>query len=109
MMYALVDLVTSRNGHCHRFLFDFDVIILTEWVPLGQTVKQQYYIEVLRKLRFLVDIHITVLEHLLYSPDLTPYDFYLFLKGKNALMGTHFQSVEEVNQKNGRLAEDGDT
>ncbi|GFX45095.1 hypothetical protein TNCV_3431431 [Trichonephila clavipes] len=36
-----------------------------------------------------------MLKHSPYSPDLAPYDLYMFLKGKNALMGTHFQSLEE--------------
>ncbi|GFU16399.1 hypothetical protein TNCV_835871 [Trichonephila clavipes] len=31
------------------FLFDINDIIIIEWVPRGQTVKQLYYIEVLRK------------------------------------------------------------
>ncbi|GFW19927.1 hypothetical protein TNCV_866331 [Trichonephila clavipes] len=37
-----------------------------------------------------------MLEHPPYSLDLAPYDFYLFLKMKNTLMGTHFQSVGKV-------------
>ncbi|GFV86871.1 hypothetical protein TNCV_2198231 [Trichonephila clavipes] len=43
--------------------------------------------------QFLADKCITVLKHPPYAPDLTPYDVYLFLKVKNSLMGTHFQSV----------------
>ncbi|GFS58992.1 mariner Mos1 transposase [Trichonephila clavipes] len=49
--------------------------------------------------QFLVDKHITVLEDLPYSPDLVPYNFYLFLKVKNVLMGTQFLSTEEVKSK----------
>ena len=30
--------------------FDIQEIVMTEWVPSGQTVNQQYYIEVLTKL-----------------------------------------------------------
>ncbi|GFW66119.1 hypothetical protein TNCV_1710181 [Trichonephila clavipes] len=41
---------------------------------------------------------IPVLQHPPYSPDLTPYDFYMFLKLKNELMGTHFQSVGEMKR-----------
>jgi len=29
--------------------FDIQVIVMAEWVPSGQTVNQQYYIEVLMK------------------------------------------------------------
>jgi hypothetical protein len=31
--------------------FDIQGIVMTEWVPRGQTVNQQYYFEVLTKLR----------------------------------------------------------
>jgi len=31
--------------------FDMQGIVMAEWVPSGQTVNQQYYIEVLPKLR----------------------------------------------------------
>jgi hypothetical protein len=34
-----------------------------------------------------------------YSPDLAPCDFYLFLKIKSVLRGTHFLSVEDVKAK----------
>ncbi|GFU29064.1 mariner Mos1 transposase [Trichonephila clavipes] len=84
---------------------------MTEWVPRGQSVKQQYYIEVLRKFRdrvrkkrkitwnnitgilqqdnasvyialsvkqFLADKLIIVLKHPPHSPNLAPYDIYLF-------------------------------
>jgi transposase len=41
-----------------------------------------------------------------YSPDLAPFDFYLFPKLKSMLKGTHFQFVDEVKSKTG-LAEQG--
>ena len=31
--------------------FDIQGIVMAEWVPSGQTVNQQYYIEILMKLR----------------------------------------------------------
>ncbi|GFX35989.1 uncharacterized protein TNCV_4215111 [Trichonephila clavipes] len=46
--------------------------------------------------QFIADKCITVLEHPPYSPDLAPYDFCLFHKVKNVLLGTHFQCVGEV-------------
>ncbi|GFY27250.1 uncharacterized protein TNCV_2068711 [Trichonephila clavipes] len=61
-------------------LFDINGINMIKWAPLSQT--------------FLADKRVTVLEHPPYSPDLATCDFYLLLKVKNALMGTHFQSVE---------------
>ncbi|GFX62451.1 hypothetical protein TNCV_412931 [Trichonephila clavipes] len=59
--------------------------------------------------QFLASKCLTVLEYPLYSPDLAPYDFDLFFKVKKVLIGTHFQSVQEVKAKKGRLTEDGDT
>ena len=87
--------------------FDIQGIVMAEWVPSGQTVNQQYYIEVLTKLhkrvrrkrpelwrngwilhqdnvtahnafsvkKFLATKNFTVLEHPLYSADLTPCDY----------------------------------
>jgi hypothetical protein len=79
--------------------FDIQGIVVAEWVPSGQTVNKQYYLEVLTKLRervlrkrpelwrngwilhqdnalcmkqFLANHNITVLEHPPYSPDLAP-------------------------------------
>ncbi|GFT35970.1 transposable element Tc3 transposase [Trichonephila clavipes] len=104
---------------------------MIEWVLRCQTVKQRYYIEVLRMFRervknrqdllsnhtwilhqdnvsmpitlsvkqFLVDKRIIMLENPQYSLDLIPYDLYLFIKVKNALMGTHFQSAGELMVK----------
>jgi transposase len=46
--------------------------------------------------QFLANKNITVLEHPPYSPDLAPCDFYLFLKIKSVLKGTHFVLVENV-------------
>jgi len=40
--------------------------------------------------QFLANKNITVLEHPLYSPDLTPCDFCLFPKIKSVLKGAHF-------------------
>ena len=34
----------------HVVFFDIQGIVMAEWVPSGQTVNQQYYIEVLMKL-----------------------------------------------------------
>lgn len=56
--------------------------------------------------QFLANKRIPVLEHPPYSPDLAPCDFYLLLKIKTALKGTHFRSVEEVKTKAADLLKD---
>jgi len=113
----------------HVVLFDTQGTVMAEWIPSGQMVNQQYYTEVLTKFREHVRrkwpelwrnrwiLHedntpahnalsvkqflgnITVLEHPPYSPDLAPYDFYIFPKIKSVLKGTHFVSVENVKAK----------
>jgi hypothetical protein len=40
-----------------------------------------------------------VLHHAPYSPDLAPYDFFLFPKLKHLLKGAHFQSIEDIQRK----------
>ena len=52
---------------------------------------------------FLTKHKITVLEHLLYSPDLVPCDFFLFPKIKSALKGTRFESVDAMKAKSTEL------
>jgi histone-lysine N-methyltransferase SETMAR len=42
------------------------------------------------------DLHYELLQHLPYSPDLVPSDFYLFPKLKLFLAGRHFSSNQEV-------------
>ncbi|GFU55941.1 mariner Mos1 transposase [Trichonephila clavipes] len=54
-------------------------------------------------LQFLVEKRIIVLENPRRSLDLLPYEFYSLLKVKNALIGTHFRSVEEVKAKTNDL------
>ncbi|GFX38615.1 uncharacterized protein TNCV_3476051 [Trichonephila clavipes] len=57
--------------------------------------------------QFLEDKRMTVLEHPPYSPDLASYIFCLFLRVKNASVGTHFQTVEEVKAKTADLLKMG--
>jgi hypothetical protein len=40
-----------------------------------------------------------MLEHILYSPDLAPCDFFLLKKLKSLSKGTHLQSVEDIPKK----------
>jgi hypothetical protein len=38
----------------------------------------------------------TVMEHLPYSPDLAPSDFFLFPKVKKILKGRHFDKIDDI-------------
>lgn len=49
--------------------------------------------------QFLAKNHNSALQQPLYSPDLTLCDSRLFPKIKQALKGTHFESLEAVKQK----------
>jgi transposase len=51
----------------------------------------------------LTEKKISILQHPLYSPDLAPCDFFLFLKIKSSLKGTHFQTVDDVKMKTAEL------
>ncbi|VVC28972.1 Hypothetical protein CINCED_3A006254 [Cinara cedri] len=53
--------------------------------------------------RYLASKGTLVLEHVSYSPDLVPCDFYLFPKIKSALKGTRFESLKEVKRKSAEL------
>jgi hypothetical protein len=44
----------------------------------------------------LADLHFEVLKHLAYSPDLAPFDYYLFHNLKKHLKGRKFSSAEEA-------------
>jgi len=45
---------------------------------------------------YLVSLGWTVVPHPSYSPDLAPFDFFLFLTIKKTLKGKRFATVEEV-------------
>jgi len=47
-------------------------------------------------MEFLATKQIIVLEHPAYSPDLTPSDFFLFLKIKEILIGRHFDDTDDI-------------
>ena len=90
------------------------------WVPTGQTVNKEYYVEVLRKFgkRFrrkrpelfksgqwhfhqdnvtvhnLTKMGIKTVPQPPYSPDLTPCDFWLFPK----LRGCGYETIEEMKE-----------
>ena len=97
-------------------------MIYMHWVPTGQAVSKEYYVEVLREFtkRFrwkrpalfksgqwhfhqdnapvhnsiLVTDYLTKLHHPPYSPDLAPCDFWLFPK----LRGCRYETIEEMKE-----------
>ena len=95
------------------------------WVPTGQTVNKEYYVEVLREFRkrfrrkrpalfksgqwhfqqdnapvhnsILVTDYLTkTVPHPPYSPDLAPCDFCLFPKFEEKLRGCRYEIIEEM-------------
>jgi len=94
-----------------------------EFVPPGQIVNQEFYLEVLRQLRenvqrkcpelwrsgdndpahtalsvtrYLASLGCTVIPHPPYSQDLASCDLFLFLTMKKTMKGKRFATVEEV-------------
>jgi hypothetical protein len=49
--------------------------------------------------QFLASMKMTVILDPPYSPDLTPFDFFLFPKTKLKLKGRHFDSTEEIQNE----------
>ncbi|GBL87788.1 Histone-lysine N-methyltransferase SETMAR [Araneus ventricosus] len=92
--------------------FDYDRVIHYEFIPGGQTINKELYLEILKRLRdtnewlllhdnapphralivkkYLARHSVTTVEHLPYSPDLVPVDFYLFPRLKMKLKGHRF-------------------
>jgi len=46
--------------------------------------------------QFLSNKNITVCPHPPYSPDLAPYDFWLFPKGKMTMKGKRFELIQDI-------------
>ena len=121
--------VTSNVKKMLIVFFDVRGIVHREFIPPGQTVNQELYLEVLRQLRenvrrkrpelwrsgdwfphhnnapaytalsvsrYLASLGRTVVPHPPYSPDLAPYDFFLFPTLKKTLNGKRFATVGEV-------------
>jgi histone-lysine N-methyltransferase SETMAR len=107
--------------------FDSNGLEHKEFLSPGQTINQQFYIEVLERLRkrivrvrpdiantwilhhdntpchrafsvtqFSTSKNITVLPQPPYSPDMSPYDFFLFSRIKQVIKKTHFDSVKDI-------------
>ena len=103
--------------------FDCAGMIYMHWLPTGQTVNKEYYVEVLREFRkrfrrkrsalfksglwhfhqdnapvhnsILVTDYLTkTVPHPPYSPDLRPCDFWLF----SNLRGSRYETIEEMKE-----------
>ena len=101
------------------------------WVPTGQTVNKECYVEVLREFKkrfrrkrpalfksghwhfqqdntpvhnsilvtdYLTKIGVKTVPHPPNSPDLAPYDFWLFPKLKEKLRGCRYETIEEMKE-----------
>ena len=112
------------------FLDSTDMIYM-HWVPTGQTVNKEYYVEVLREFKkrfcwkrlalfksgqghfhqdnapvynsilvtdYFTKMGIKTVPHPPYSPDLVPYDFWLFPKLKEKLRGCRYETIEEMKE-----------
>ena len=108
--------------------FDMGGIVHYEYVPQGQTVNQQFYLQVLNRLRLAVSrkrpqklaaeawvLHhdnapahtahstqVFLASHGIqqppYSPDMAPCDFWLFPQLKRVLKGTRFEDIDTIKQ-----------
>ena len=111
--------------------FDYRGVVHSEFLPEGQTMNKEYYLDVMKRLRennrrkrpdlwkdntwflhhdntpphkaivvqeFLAKNSTNVIEQAPYSPDMAPYDFFLFLKLKLQLRGRRFESIEAIKE-----------
>ena len=108
------------------FFFDSTRMIYMHWVPTGQTVNKEYYVEVLREFRkrpvlfklgqwhfyqdnapvhnsilvtdYLTKMGIKTVRYPPNSSDLAPCDFWLFPKLKEKLRGCCYETIEEMKE-----------
>ena len=107
--------------------FDSTGMTYMHWVPTGQTVNKEYYVDVLREFRkrfpalfksgqwhfhqdnapvnnsilvtdYLNKMGIETVPHPLYSSDLAPCNFWLFPKLKEKLRGCRYETIEEMKE-----------
>ena len=121
-----------QSKSTHKLLmipfFDSTGMIYMHWVPTGQTVNKEYYVEVLRKrfcrkrpalfksgqwhfhqdnapvhnsilvTDYLTKMGIKTVPHPSYSPDVALCDFWLFPKLKEKLRGCCYETIEEMKE-----------
>ena len=119
----------SKSNHKLLMILFFEStgMIYMHWVPTGQRVNKEYYVEVLRKFRkrflrkrpalfkssqwhfhqdnnsilvtdYLTKMGIKTAPQPPYSPDLAPCDFWLFPKLKEKLRGCRYETIEEMKE-----------
>ena len=107
-----------KSTHKHLMIpfFDSTGMIYMHWVPTGQTVNKEYYVEVLREFKsgqwhfhednapvhnsilvtdYLSKMGIKTVSHPPYSLDLAPCDFCLFPKLKENLRDCRYETIDE--------------
>jgi hypothetical protein len=120
---------TSESLKCEGDVdsfFDWKGIVHHKSVPRGETVNNEFYLKVMKRLREAVRrkrpeawtnktwMHLLTRRFLSvnfwrskrrfscpsppYSPDLAPAEFFLFLKVKSTLNGRRFQTVDEIKE-----------
>ena len=96
-------------------------MIYMHWVPTGQTVNKEYYVEVLSELRkrpalfksaqwhshpdnsilvteYLTKMGIKAVPHPPYCPGLAPCNFWIFPKLKEKRRGCRYERIEEMKE-----------
>ena len=116
---------TGRNSRHTSKVISFHFEFLTQGQTVNQTVYKEILWRLVRSVRdkrrslwkahawalqhnnspaytalsirqFLAERNIATLEHFPYSPDLAPFDFFLFLKIKSVLKGTYFSDIDSI-------------
>ena len=130
---AVLDALVSKSTHKLLMIpfFDSTGMIYMHWVPTGQTVNKEYYVEVLREFKkrfcrkrpalfksgqlhfqqdnapvlnsilvtdYLTKMGIKTVPHPPCSPDIAPFDFWLFPKLKEKLRGCRYETIEEMKE-----------
>ena len=102
----------SKSTHKLDPFFDSTGMIYMHWVPTGQTVNKEYYIEVLMEFHqnnapvnnsilvteYLTKMAIKTARHPSYCQDLAPCDFWLLPKLKEKHRGGRYLTIEEMKE-----------
>ncbi|UYV79087.1 hypothetical protein LAZ67_17001077 [Cordylochernes scorpioides] len=95
----------SRNKVLLVAFLDNKGIVHHEYLPAGQTVIKEMYLDILRHLREAIRKKMPekwpneIIPQPPYSPDIAPNDFFLFPKLKAVLKGRHFDTRDDIIEK----------
>ncbi|UYV69376.1 hypothetical protein LAZ67_6003358 [Cordylochernes scorpioides] len=98
-------ILKSRNKVLLVAFLDNKGIVHHEYLPAGQTVIKEMYLDILRHLREAIRKKMPekwpneILPQPPYSPDIAPNDFFLFPKLKAVLKGRHFDTRDDIIEK----------